>query len=353
MRIGVISDNWIESLALRANWVADPLIKTNLAFIMARSIMVAVEIGLFEALVDGPKTADEVASICGSRKRPTQSLLAAMVSCDYLSFLSSSGHYSLSPLGRKWLTRASPDSVCNKMLLQNLEWNFMNGLFDYVKDGKAVDLHLSGSADTWQAYQKGMADLGKIALDEVVQRLPLPKAATALLDIGGSGGTYSAAFVKRHQRLSATILDLPQAVEYARDMVNAHGLPPERLAIRAGNVLDEDLGSEGYDFVFMANVAHHLSDGENRAVAAKVKTALKPGGVYCILEPTRTDSPSRSAQFGALCDLYFGLTSRSGTWSVAEMSAWMASAGLRPGKPIALRTAPGAVMVHAKKDDSR
>ena len=352
MRIGVISDNWLESLALRANWVADPLVKTNLAFIMARSIMVAVEIGLFEALVEGPRTADEVASACGSRKRPTQSLLAAMVSCDYLKFQQSTGRYSLSPLGRKWLTRDSPDSVCNKMLLQNLEWNFMNGLFDYVKDGTAVDLHLSDSAQTWKAYQKGMADLGKIALDEVVRRAPIPKTATAMLDIGGSGGTYSAAFVKRHARLSATILDLPRAAEHARAMVGAHGLPPERLAIRAGNVLDEDLGSERYDFIFMANVAHHLSDEENRAVAIKVKAALKRGGVYCILEPARTDTPARTAQFGALCDLYFGLTSRSGTWSVAEMSAWMTASGLHGNKPIALRTAPGAVMVCAKKDDN-
>lgn len=49
MRIGVIPNRWIESFALKTNLVADPLVKTQLAFMMPRSIMVSVEIGLFGA----------------------------------------------------------------------------------------------------------------------------------------------------------------------------------------------------------------------------------------------------------------------------------------------------------------
>jgi len=349
MHIGVISDSWLESFALKANMVADPLLKTQMAFIMARSIMVAVEIGIFESLVETERTAEEIARTCKAQPRPTRSLLHAMVSCEYLHFSPKTELFSLTPSARKWLTRSSPHSFCDKMLLQNLEWEFMNGLSLYVKEGKSVDLHLSGKPELWKAYQRGMADIGKLALPEIVRRAPIPKDARTMLDIGGSGGTYSAAFVKSRARLSSVILDLPEAVEHAKLLVEAHGLPRDRLEIQAGNALEDDLGTDRYDFVFMGNVAHHLSESQNRALALKVKNALRCGGVYCVLEPKRTDKPSKKTQLGALCDLYFGLTSQSGTWSVAEIASWLDEAGLKTGKPVLLRTAPGAALVYGQK----
>jgi hypothetical protein len=52
---------------------------------------------------------------------------------------------------------------------------------------------------------------------------------------------------------------------------------------------------------------------------------------------------------GALLDLYFALTSQSGTWSVEEITGWQRGAGLDPLKTIRLRTAPGTAEVIARK----
>jgi hypothetical protein len=52
---------------------------------------------------------------------------------------------------------------------------------------------------------------------------------------------------------------------------------------------------------------------------------------------------------GGLFDLYFALTSEAGTWTFAEMAAWQRDAGLVPGKPIRLRTAPGMGLQTAAK----
>jgi hypothetical protein len=72
--------------------------------------------------------------------------------------------------------------------------------------------------------------------------------------------------------------------------------------------------------------------------------------VFVILEMMRPRSPTDAGQVGALLDLYFALTSQSGTWSIEEMSAWQRDAGLIPRRrPIRLRTMPGAAEVVAVK----
>ncbi len=353
MRLDVVAGSLIESLALRANMVPEPLFHTQIAFTMARAIMAAVEVGVFDALIDGEKALEQIAEKCKTQPKPTLSLLNAMLACGYLTNSPRKNYYRLKPVAKKWLTRSSPHSICDKIIFQNQEWDFLARLTPYLRDGKPLNLHAFETPEEWRLYQRGMVDIGKLALTEVVRRVPIPKNAASMLDIGGSGGTYSAAFVKSRAALTSMILDLPAAVVHAREMVKSHGLPPEKLSIRAGDVMEEDLGAGLYDFVFLGNVAHHLNDSQNRHLAKKIAAALKPGGVYCILDVARTGQASKKAQAGALLDLYFGLTSQSGTWSIPELASWIEAAGLKPAKPICLRTGPGLVMVYGTRQKYR
>ena len=68
-----------------------------------------------------------------------------------------------------------------------------------------------------------------------------------------------------------------------------------------------------------------------------------------ILELVRPPAPNDAGQVGALLDLYYALTSASGTWSVDEMSRWQIDAGLTPRRPVYLRTTPGAAEIIARK----
>ena len=94
--------------------------------------------------------------------------------------------------------------------------------------------------------------------------------------------------------------------------------------------------------MFVAQVVHHFDDDANRELARRVARALRPGGVYVIQEAVRPRSPKEGGQPGALLDLYFSLTSKSGIWSFEEMAAWQRGAGLVPQKPIRFRFIPGS-----------
>jgi SAM-dependent methyltransferase len=123
----------------------------------------------------------------------------------------------------------------------------------------------------------------------------------------------------------------------------------DRVVHRAGDALSDDLGEETWDLVFTSSLVHHLSDAENRDLATRVARALRPNGVYAILDAFRPRSPKDAGQVGALLEFYFALTSQSGTWAPEEMAAWQREAGLVPKRPIRLRTAPGGGIQAAVK----
>jgi len=178
------------------------------------------------------------------------------------------------------------------------------------------------------------------AAAETARRLPVPRGARDMLDIGGSHGYFSVALCRRHDTLSATVLDLPETVEHAAPILAAEGMG-EHVVHRAGDALSDDLGTDVYDLVLIAQLVHHFSDEQNRELAARVARALRPGGVFAILDTFRSLSAENAGQAGALLDFYFALTSQSGTWSPEEMASWQRRAGLKPRRPIRFRTVPG------------
>ena len=60
-------------------------------------------------------------------------------------------------------------------------------------------------------YQEGMRDLSINVAKEVASKIPVPKDATAMLDIGGSHGLFSIELCKRHPRLSSTIYGIARS----------------------------------------------------------------------------------------------------------------------------------------------
>ena len=338
MRLAPVPENPVERIVARLNLAPRPLVDTQIAYTLARLVMVGTKLGVFEALKDGPLTAAAVAARCGLDARGTHKLLFALAGAEYVK--EKDGRYELAPVARKWLLADSPNSLVDKLLFQFQEWDWMERAEDYVRSGEPLELHTVISAEEWPIYQRGMRALAGTSAPETARRLPVPKNARDMLDIGGSHGYYSVAVCRRHKRLKAVVLDLPEAVEHAAPILADEGMG-ERVVHRAGDALADDLGTDAYDVVLISQLVHHFSDEQNRELAARVARALRPGGVYAILDAFRSPSAEDAGQTGALLDFYFALTSQSGTWSPEEMASWQRAAGLRPRRPIHFRTVPG------------
>jgi len=338
MKLGVVPQNPGDLIAYALGIAPQPLLDTQIAMLLARAVMEGSRLGVYQALADGPLTAAEVAARCGGQPRAMEKLLNALTGCAYLGF--EGGRYALAPMTRKWLLPDAAQSLHDKMLFQFLEWDFVEHTGDYVRTGKPVDMHGTMTREEWGLYQRGMRSATSSWAPEVARRTPVPKGARDMLDIGGSHGLLSVAICRRHPGLRSVILDLPEAVEHAAPILAQEGMG-ERVTHRAGNALTNDLGTEAWDLVFVGNLVHHFDDATNRELAKRIARALRPGGVFVIQELYRPATPNDAGQIGALLDLYFALTSQSGTWSFEEMAGWQREAGLKPRKPVRFQTVPG------------
>ena len=342
MKIGAIPETPLEWLALKLGLVPEPIVDTHAAMLLARTVMAGAELGVFDALAKGPLGVEAVATACGAAPGPTGLLMEALAACGYLR--RRGGGFALTGRSRKWLLADAPASVRDKLLLQVIEWRWLEELEAFVRTGRPLEFHDAISAAELDLYHRGMRALAQVAGGEVARRTPVRRGATLMLDIGGSHGHYAAELCRRHPGLSAEVMDLPEAVEAAAPILAREGLG-QRVVHRAGDATTADLGSERYDLVLMSNLAHHLDAGQNRDLAKRVARALKPGGAFVIQEPARAEPSGRAGWAPALLGLYFALQSRPGvrTWTVAEMAGWQAAAGLRPRRAKPLLTAPGWV----------
>jgi 2-polyprenyl-3-methyl-5-hydroxy-6-metoxy-1,4-benzoquinol methylase len=338
MKLSAKPEGLMERIAVWLNLAPLPLIDTQIAFSYARAIMAAAALGVFEQLGQSDKTADEIAAACQTNPVATQHLLNCLVGIGYARW--SHGKYGMQRAHRKWLLRASPNSVVDKLALQLFEWDLMEKLEDFVRTGKPIDLHSSMSPEQWSMYQDGMRDVAAGPAIELAKRLPVRKEATRLLDIGGSHGLYSIELCKRYASLKSTILELPGAIDRASAIVARHGMA-DRVQFRSGNALTEDLGEAAFDVVMLNNVAHHFTSAQNFELAKRVSRALAPGGIYSVGEFLRADAPGAGGVVAATMNLYFALTSASGTWSLEEITSWQREAGLKPLKPIQFPSLPG------------
>lgn len=348
MKLGAIPENPLELAALAAGLAPTPLLDTIVALLLARSVMVGVRLGVFEALAGGPHTAAEVAEHCSTNPQATERLLTALAGAGYLR-RAKAGGYRLAPVARRWLLKGSALSLYDAILLQFLDARFIEQTERFVQTGEAAHLHESLAPDEWDLYERGMRSGANVAAAELARRLRMPAGARDLLDIGGGHGHYSVALCRRHPRLRAVVLDLPPAVAAATPILAREEGIGGRVTHQAGDAREADLGVETYDVILIFNLIHHFEPQVNRDLVARCARALRPGGLLAIGDMIRPDAAGANGQIDALVDLYFAVTSAAGSYTFGEVTSWQVGAGLRPRKPMRLLAGPGAAVQMAVK----
>jgi SAM-dependent methyltransferase len=346
MRLRAVAGNPLEWVLDRLGLLPRPLMDTAVAMLLSRTVVTGSRLGVFQALEEGPLAAADVAARCGTDPRATGKLLFALAGARYVE--EREGRYALTPMARKWMLPGAPGSVHDAVLHRVLDTRLMEHAEEFLRTGVPTDFHRKLTPAEWEVYQRGQRSHARWSAPEVARRVPVPKGARRLLDIGGAHGHYAAALCRRHPGLEATILDLPEAVEQGRVLLAEEGLG-DRIVHRAGDALTADLGRDAWDVVFVGNLVHHFDEAANGALASRIGRALRPGGAFAVLEIMRSPSGRKAGQVGALTDFFFAVTSAAGTWSHEEIASWQRAAGLLPLRPIRLRLAPGYGIQAARK----
>ena len=348
MKLAPIAQNPFEWLALKAGLVPEPLAYSHFGFMISKFLLEAVDKGVFECIGKQKVTLQHIATVCKLNERALKSLLGVLASMALIDVKDEL--FFLTKTSKKWILKDSPHSLYWLMMFDNrvcLKWMDYTGLF--LETGKGLQYHDTFTEEEWFFYQKAMEAAAAVTSKEGVNKIPVSKGASKLLDIGGAHGLYSVALCKKYPQLSSVILDLPAAVEKAKDILQPYQMG-ERVIHRAGNILTDDIGTNEYDTIMMASVAHHFTFEENLLVAKKVYNALKPGGYFTIIEVLRPEAISRNNDMlSAVGDFFFAMSSTSGLWSLDEIQQWQKEAGFTPYKKHRFITIPGYIAISGRK----
>lgn len=346
MRPAIRAENPLEWAALRLGLMPEPLLDGYWGMATSRSLLTAIELGVFDLLGDEPMTSAEVSGRLGTDPLGTEVLLNALNGMRYLR--RRGGRYRNGRQVRRWLSQGAFVDLRASLLFFDDLWHVMSDLTPAIRAGGPGNLHYDGRPpEFWEHYLRGLAAFVPLVSGEIARRVPLPEGATRLLDVGGGHGMYAAGFLRRHPALRADVLDLPEACAVGRAIVAEAGLA-ERFGFREADARRSDWG-EGYDAVLLFNLVHNLTPEEAADAFRRAGAALALGGVVVVLESEYFGGGGDVSVTAGLNEMMFYLTSGTRVYPERTIRGWMTDAGLTAIRTKHLLAMPMMALITARR----
>jgi 2-polyprenyl-3-methyl-5-hydroxy-6-metoxy-1,4-benzoquinol methylase len=345
MRVKPAADDLLERVAIAGNLVPLPAAYALYGLTSGRVLAVAQRLGLFKKLLDGPATAGRVAEELGLQVAGTRLLCENLAG---LGILAQDGHtFSLPKRSRKWLDPALDTYIGTWLEHTATYWEWYGDLERIVRDGGSFEIHREPAEDEqyWRVYITGQYEIARLSAQEVAKAIRLPTQPSALLDVAGAHGWFSAELCKRHETLQATVVDLPGSARVGREIIAKAGMS-ERVEHRDGDMFEADLGGP-YDGALVFDIIHHLSAEQVVILLGRVRAALKPGGTLAVLDMFRADAKRQRASAAAV-GLLFHLTSGADLHSPDELAGFFSDAGFSAPKRTKVRRIPDQDLFQAQ-----
>lgn len=245
MRYRFTGDNQEEEAALGANPAARALLDPFLPVLQARAIITAVDAGVFEALGTRTSGVIELAKTLSVDPEVLEMLLRILVSAEYLSC--TEGEYDLTDLSRMTLLPDSPAGLASWVKFNKVHWDVISMMEHSLRTGRGVDSsRFLKTKEDWAVQQMAMLETARPVAPWVAGQVPIRTGATRLLDIGGSHGLYGALICRLNPPMKSAVLDVPGAVENARELAQRIGID-DIVEYEEGDALEDDLGIESID----------------------------------------------------------------------------------------------------------
>ena len=272
----------------------DQIMSMTRGFQVAKMLMVAVDLGLFDFLVE-PKSAVETAAWLKADPRATGIFLNGLAG---LGLVEKHGDkFKNSELASRYLVRGSENY--RGAIVKHIEHTWERGWEDLkgtvlaghppaAETEKWVDGRPERDQEEVRAFIWGMHAIARDLAPKVAAKLDL-KAVRHLLDLGGGPATYAITFAQANPELKATVFDLPMPIEIARENIAKNGLTG-RVDTLAGNFLKDDIGS-GYDFIWISQILHSHDEAQCKPSSPRRWRRSTPAAPW----PSRTSTSTPTA----------------------------------------------------------
>ena len=304
----------------------DRIIEMTSAFYDSCVLFSASDLGIFAKLAEtGPADAVTLASALQLDERGARLLLDA---CVALELLKKTGDvYANTAESSVFLVPGSPGDLSAAIRYNRDVYQVWGKLNAFVESGKPVErpeFHLGQDPERTRTFVMSMHHRALAMGRAVLEELDLTECRT-LLDVGGGPGTYSVLIAQGNPGISCTVLDLPDVVNVADELIRQQGCA-DRVRTLAGDYRTIAF-PPGNDVINFFGMFHQESPESIRDLLQKAYGALNPGGIVNVMD-MMTDSTHTKPKFSALFAVNMALTTEHG-WVFAdtELTRWMQEAG--------------------------
>jgi hypothetical protein len=318
-------------------------------FMASRSLLSAVELGVFSALAAGPANIDELRDRLGLHQRSARDFLDTLVALGLLQ-RDAAGNYANTPDTDQYLDRAKPGYIGGLLEMLALRvYGFWGSLTEALRTGRQQNESKDGS-DVFTALYSDPARLQNFLSAMTGISLPIAKAlagvfpwrdVATVIDVGGAQGCVPVELALVHPHLTGGAFDLPQAAPMFDRYVASHGLS-DRMRFHAGDFFRDPLPRA--DVLVMGHVLHDWDLPTKQMLLNKAYKALPAGGALIVYEML-IDDARRENVAGLLMSLNMLIETPGGfDYTGADCIGWMREAGFADASVVPLAGPHSAVI---------
>jgi hypothetical protein len=308
------------------------IMQTGLAFWASKTLLSAIELGVFTELSKGPERFDALSGRLGLHQRGARDFLDTLVA---LGFLQRDGdRYSNTAETDLFLDRNKPSYVGGILEMANHRlYPFWGHLTEALRSGQPQNEVKSGGPGLFETlyadparlkqFLAAMTGISHGANMTIAHAFPWKNHKT-FVDVGTAQGDLAAQIAKANPHLRGNGFDLSEVAPIFEEYVAAVGVA-DRVTFVPGSFFTDALPKA--DVVLMGHILHDWDLPTKKMLVRKAYDALPAGGAFIVYEAIIDDDRSKNA-FGLMMSLNMLIETPGGfDYTGADCAGWMREAG--------------------------
>jgi hypothetical protein len=310
------------------------IMQLGFGFAASKTLLSAVELGLFTELAKQPLHASAIAERLKLHQRSTLDFLDTLVALRMLE-RNAHGEYSNTSEADAFLDKEKPSYIGGMLEMANQRlYPFWGSLTEALQTGKPQNEAKSGGTlfdaifgdpVRLESFLRAMTALSMGSALAIAQKFPWGRYRT-FIDIGAAQGCVPVQIALATEHLTGAGFDLPVVRPIFENYVRAHSLE-DRLKFIEGDFFNDPLPSA--DVLIMGHILHDWDLAEKQMLIRKAYDALPKGGALIVYE-SFIDDDRRENAMGLLMSLNMLIETPGGfDYTSADCKQWMIEAGFR------------------------
>jgi hypothetical protein len=307
------------------------IMEVGFGFGACKTLLAAVELGLFTELAKGSMDAGMVERKFGLHPRGVRDFLDALVALRFLE--RQDGVYFNTLETEHFLDRKKATYIGGLLEMANARlYGFWGSLTEALRTGRPQNEAKSGGEpfavlysdpERLGSFLKAMTGISLPAALAIAEKFPW-REYNSFVDVGTAQGAVPVQLARSHPHLRGIGFDLPVVKPVFEAYVEENRLSA-RVQFKSGDFFKERLPEA--DVIVMGHILHDWNLEEKRLLLGKAYEVLPPGGALIVYEALIDDGRRENA-FGLIMSLNMLIETPGGfDYTGADCQGWMREAG--------------------------